>query len=253
MTEEKAKEEVKIVIWDDKEMILDLIDMILKKDYTHCSYNVIYKHTEIQAIKDFLKDEEKPDFPDILLIDMEGDLDEAAGLEIINFVIENALDIKIIVYSSYMGHSFNNWIQQSIGKVCAYLHRDFRGFDYTAEMIWLVHKWGNVNSPFYNESVIKPILESFQRQNTDTPKTQISLSNSEKKLLKYVAQGWEDRKIAEDEGLIKELQIKEDSKFKDKMINHHLQRISTKIGIPYNRVSLVVWAIKNDFLNIGEL
>jgi two-component system response regulator NreC len=167
---------IRLAILDDHKLVRRGFCMILN---SISDFNVLLETDKEEEIVELIKN----DCPDILLLDIS--MPETNGLELIPKFLKLNKDLKIIMLTM---HKEGEYIIKAVKNgACSYLLKDVEP-DELEDAIRSVYEKNKYFSPFISELLI---------DNISKPKEIGKISEREREILQYVAQGLSTKLIAE--------------------------------------------------------
>jgi len=218
---------IKLVLVDDEQLILEGIKMLLSMQK---NISVDYMATSGSEILTHLETNEKNDFPDIAMIDVQ--MQPMDGFELVEILKKKHPDLKIIILSSHYKSSVLGYMVK-LG-VSAFLPKnsDKKTFIEAIEMV-------DQNGMYFTKEDHEMLLSYM---NTPSRKRSLfeneeTLSNREVDVVKLICQEKTNQEIADILFL------------SPRTVESHRQRILDKIGAK-NTVGIVIYAIINSIHSV---
>lgn len=214
---------INIGLIDDDLLLLEGLNLLLS---TIPSLHISFSTTKPQTVIGQLKDLEKMNFPNVLLMDIK--MEPINGFQLVELVKELYPNIKIIILSSYYHQSY-------LGQMVKLGVSSFLPKNSSKQLLLEAIKQVNENGVFFTEKDQKLIIEFLQNKKTKYNE-EPAFTEREIDVIKLICKEYTNQEIADHLFLSK------------RTVETHRQRILEKIGAK-NTVGLVVYAVVNQIYN----
>jgi DNA-binding NarL/FixJ family response regulator len=160
--------------------------------------------------------------PDVLVLDVS--MPKKSGLDVIKALTAQQVDTHILVLSAYDDENFITEMIEA-GAAGYLLKREA-----LETIVEAVRGVSVGETGWFSKAIIEKIIQQAQKQ----PSTQPKLTEREKEILQYLAQGWKNVQIAN------KLNISE------RTVRYHLRNIYDKVGAD-SRGMAIAWGVRHGF------